>query len=304
MIAFAQCVRVEPDYQPRRYDVGEVAVCIESEVPGVAEEFAGLYGGSPAIEARTNPLIHVEIRGVERLRMGFGSPRFQIYTNGQPVGRPRRQRELLPAIEWAINWRVIQSRDDFLQLHAATMMYGGAGVILAGPSGAGKSTLVAGLLARGWKYLSDEFALIHPDTLLLHPFPKAVCIKSGAFPIAEELELPFASRHYYLKGLKGMVRYINPNRLTPSSVAAPCPVRLVLFPRYTPDIVDPSVSPLSRARAAFMLLGGALNRRRFGGRAVSIICDVVRAAECRALRSGPIQATCEAIESLIRSEAA
>ena len=171
-------------------------------------------------------------------------------------------------------------------------------MVFAGASGCGKSTLVAGLLPRGWKYLSDEFALIDPSTLYLRPFPKAVCIKAGAFGIVRRMNLPFAGRRYYVKGLKGRVGYINPHDLGPGTIAGPTPVRFVIFPNYV-EGREPRLYSLSRARAALSLARCGLNRTVFPNQAIPILSDVVRGADCFRLESGPLADTCELIESLV-----
>lgn len=101
---------------------------------------------------------------------------------------------MLPYLEWGIHWRVISGRPEHLQIHAASLMRDGKGVVLAGASGFGKSTLAAGLLSRGWDYLSDELGLIDPQTLWVHGFPKALRIKRGAFKLIEDLNLPLWRR--------------------------------------------------------------------------------------------------------------
>ncbi len=52
-------------------------------------------------------------------------------------------------------------------LHAAAVVIGGRAVVLAGDSGAGKSTTALALLRRGHRLLSDDQALIDPDTRLV-----------------------------------------------------------------------------------------------------------------------------------------
>ena len=41
-------------------------------------------------------------------------------------------------------------------------------------------------MPRGWEHLSDEFALIEPNTRDLRPFPKPVCVKAGFFGTGDD----------------------------------------------------------------------------------------------------------------------
>jgi hypothetical protein len=51
---------------------------------------------------------------------------------------------------------------------------------MTGMSGAGKSTLAALLMARGWRLMGDEFALLDPATGLIHGFPRLISLKNEA----------------------------------------------------------------------------------------------------------------------------
>ena len=285
-----------PNDRCLHFEIGDIGVSVRSEVPALLEDLTALYPGRRPSAPAPDRTIHMEVR--EARRSTLGCRRYRVYGDGEQIGAEHQHQELLPFVEWGINWRVIATRAEYLQVHAATMVHSGRGFLFAGGSGSGKSTLVAGLLARGWRYLCDEFALIDPGTLHLHPFPKAVCIKAGSFDIVEYLKLPLARRRYYIKGLKGRVGYINPRDVGSDIVGGPSPVRFVIFPKYIAG-GKPDLYPISRARAAFALSGCALNRNAFGNRAISILANVVRGAECFSLETGPIDKTCDLVESLL-----
>lgn len=276
--------------------IGAVDVSLRSDLSEVAEDFAALYDGGGEPEAETDRTIRMEVRRAGRSRLGRSI--YVIRGDGQDIGRQRRREEVLPFLEWGINWRVILGREEFLQIHSATLAYRGCGFLFAGTSGAGKSTLAAALMARGWHYLCDELALIHPDTLCVHPFPKALCIKSGSFDLVRKMNLPFAGRRHYVKGLKGRVAYVNPLEAGVGTIATPVPVRFVIFPRYERGSA-PGLFPISRARAVFMLACGALNRNVFGPRTVPILNKMTQDIQCYGLRTGSLDETCDLIESLV-----
>lgn len=281
---------------PLRFRIGEIALALRCEVEEVAEDFASLYArfrpdGPP-------PPNEIDVWVVALRRTWYGRRRYAVLGDGERISTVRRREELMPYLEWAVNARVIARRSDFVQLHAATLAHQGQGFIFAARSGCGKSTLAAGLLARGWKYLSDEFALIHPDTLHLHAFAKALCVKEGAFDVLQRLGLPLWQRRFYVKVYKGRVAYIRPHDASPiQPIAPPTPVRFVVLPRYV-EGGRPRIYPLSRAQAVFALVESALNPAAFGGRLTSILSDVVRGAQCFRLDAGSLESTCELVESL------
>jgi HprK-related kinase A len=284
------------DHSSLDYRIGEFNVSVTSELDEFLEEFAVLYQGYSSRHMNGDKPIRVSVRrGRRSLLRG---ERYRILGDSNDIGRERRRDEVIPFVEWGINWCVISTRADFLQLHAATMAYDGKGVVLAAGSGGGKSTLVAGLMARGWSYLSDEFALVNPNTLNAHAFPKAVCVKAGAFKIIRELGLPFAGRRYYVKGLKGRVGYINPREVDGGTIGDPTPIRLVIFPKYTPGR-RPRPNPITRGNAVFALAGSALNRHVFSDQGVSVLSRVVRGADCFGIDSGSLAGTCDLIETLM-----
>ena len=280
----------------RTYSIGEVRVSLESDVTDVTDDFASLYRGCEADDEDDRPRIHMQVRPAPASRLG--RKRYLVCGDGEIIGKQRKRSEILPFLEWGINARVMETRDEFLQLHAASLVRGGQGCVFAGTSGVGKSTTAAGLLASGWEYLCDEFALIHPTTLQLHAFPKALCLKAGSFGLAKSLGLPMAGRRHYVKGLKGRVAYVNPLDAGATGVPVPAPVRYVFFPKYIPG-ARPRLYPISPARAAFVLSSGVLNRRVFGARSVSVLANVVRQASCFGLETGDIEETCRLIDSVV-----
>ncbi|MHC4100250.1 MAG: hypothetical protein ACYSW1_05115 [Planctomycetota bacterium] len=278
------------------FTIGELEVVVRSDLREVLDDFAALYPQRrPAVPAAATT-IHMDVK--QDRRTPLGAKRYAVHGDGEKLHQDLRPDEVLPHLEWGISWRIVARCDEYLQVHAASMAHGDKGIVLAGNSGTGKSTLAAALLARGWKYFCDEFALIDPETLRLHPFPKAVCVKAGAFDMIKGLGLRLAQNRHYIKALKGKVGYISPSDLGPATVAEPCPVRYVIFPKYTGQ-GEARLYPLPRARAAFALMQCTLNRDVFTQEAVSITGRLVRGADCFGLESGPIDETCDLLESLV-----
>lgn len=281
---------------PVTVQLGPFAVEITSDLPDALTDVQALYSGQlrpPVPETAQIPVIRVSARR-ETSRW---SPlaRYSILGDGVELFTNRRANEVLPYLEWGINWRMIATQRQYLQLHAATLARDGAGLIIAARSGSGKSTLAAALLARGWQYLSDEFALLDPATLTLHPFPKALCIKAGSFPLVQALGLPLWRRRHYAKAFKGAVGYVNPHTLGPGSIGATCPVRLVLFPEYR-ALNQPCTLPITRAAAALELGELSFNREHFAAAGMNLLTTLAAHATCLRLHSGDLDATCQLVE--------
>lgn len=278
------------------FKIGWVDIDVRSDLPEVIDDLAVLYRGCRRAASAGPDAIRMEVkRSAHRLP---ARRRYVVLGDGEAFGEEVRRREVLPYLEWAVNWRIMARCTDCLLVHAASMARHGQGVVFAGQSGAGKSTLVAGLLARGWQYLCDEFAMIETDTLRLLPFPKAVCVKASAFDLIERLNLRLCGDRHYVKALKGLVAYISPSDLPPRAVARPCPVRHVVFPRYTGH-PKARIRTVTDARAAFMLASHTLNRGVLGERAATTASRIARDAQCVILESGDLSEACDLVESLV-----
>ncbi len=278
------------------FQLGDIGVSVSSERKDLLADLRAVYRGYPPCTCPARRVIRMEVRRAER---SFPwRRRFVIFGDGEVIGDERRANELFPFLEWGINWQVIAKRSEYLQIHAATLARWGQGVVLAGSPGSGKSTLAAGLLAKGWRYLSDEFALIDPTTLNAQPFPKAICIKFGSFDLVKRLGLPFARRRDYVKGIKGRVGYLNPLDVSPDAVSGPCPVRFVIFVKYT-GTKRSRLESIPRSRAAVELLRNAFNRRMFHDEGVSIAASIVRGAQCYLLQTGDIEEASARLDSLV-----
>ena len=273
-----------------RFRVGDVDIAVRSDLPELVDDLGGLYETTPEDEMR--PTIDMEVRTRSRLPR-----RYDVFGDGEPAGGGLRRREVLPYLEWGVNCRFIAGCRRFVLVHAASMSFDGQGVVFAGSSGAGKSTLVAGLAARGWRYLCDEFALIDPVTLGLVPFPKAVCVKAGGFDLVRRLGLELWDRRHYVKALKGRVGYIRPADL-PRAPDESCPVRLIVFPRYTGH-PEPRMRRVPPGRAAFTLATHTLNRTTLGNRATAAATRLAQRVPCVGIESGALDKTCRLIETLL-----
>ncbi|MCH7872986.1 MAG: hypothetical protein IID33_14925 [Planctomycetes bacterium] len=276
--------------------LGEITVSLRSDLDEVAADFSGLYRGSPPGEQAEAGTIRMDVRRVR----GSSPPgrRYGVFGDGRQMGKPLRRDEVLPQLEWAINSRVILTRTDFLQLRAAGMVRDGVGVILAGGSGSGKSTLAAALLVRGWRYGSDDLILIDPATGFMHPFPKAICVRSGAFDIIERLALPMTGGRYHVKGVRGRVGYINPHDVAPDRVAKPGPVRFVVFPNYVRGTPS-NLFAMPPGRAVYGLVSVTLNRAAFTDHGVSILSAFSAGAECLGLDAGEIEESCDLLDAMV-----
>ena len=277
--------------QTRYYQIGMVAVSLTSDRSEVLDDFHALYGRYQIPPTTVRVAIQVRTARSRSFRRYS-----RIYANGEEMFVISRPSSILPHVEWAINAAIARRMPGFIQLHAAVLSRDGIGLILPGTPGQGKTTTAAALLQRGWSYLSDEFAMIDPATGLLHAYPKALCIKAGSFDLLAEFGLPIDRLNVKHKGIKGRVVMLDPHLVRPQAVSPPCPVGMIVLPRYG-NGQPPRIEPISRARVLYELTQVCFNFNKFLHHGVAALAEMVRQTRCYQLTTGDLAETCRLIES-------
>ncbi len=214
----------------------------------------------------------------------------QIGLKGNPVDTAGNDYELLYSFEKSITIELQKLRKELLFIHAAALEHGGRTSLLIAPSGSGKSTTTWALLNNGFKYLSDELAPIDLNTLKIHLYPHALCLKA---PPPQPFFLPEGTLH--------TAHTIHvPVDLLPGEVCQqPSPLGAVFFLRYDPDAVQPSATPISKAAAGARIYSNALNllaHSRYGLDAAVTIADN---SACFELVTNDLQKSCALIKSVL-----
>ncbi|UZK69475.1 HprK-related kinase A [Sphingomonas sp. S1-29] len=167
----------------------------------------------------------------------------------------------LLAAEMGMNLQMALAQRRYLLLHASCVERDGRAVLMTGISGAGKSTLAALLMARGWRLMGDEFALVDPETGLVHGFPRLVSLKNESVAVVEAA-LPRA-RFGPLQSEtpKGDIRHLVPDADSIARMAEPARAAAILFPRFGFEAAQRSVLPsetfvrLTQASTNYVAMG-------------------------------------------------
>ena len=165
------------------------------------------------------------------------------------------------AAEMGMNLQMALGQRRYLLLHASAAERDGKALLMTGVSGAGKSTLAALLMARGWRLMGDEFALVDPATGLVHGFPRLVSLKNEAIPVVEAA-LPGARFGETMLGTpKGTLRHLVPDARAIAAMAEPARPALLLFPSFGFEAAEREVLPsetfvrLTQASTNYLSLG-------------------------------------------------
>lgn len=167
------------------------------------------------------------------------------------------------AAEMAMNLQMALGQRRYLLLHASAVEKDGRALVMTGESGAGKSTLAALLMARGWRLMGDEFALLDPATGMLHGFPRLISLKNQAIGVMRAA-LPDARWGPLLTGTpKGDIRHLVPDVRAIGAMDAPARPALILFPAFGHAVAERAVEPsecfvrLTQASTNYVTLGEA-----------------------------------------------
>lgn len=167
----------------------------------------------------------------------------------------------LLAAEMGMNLQLALGARRHLLLHASVVERNGRAVVMTGQSGAGKSTLAAMLATRGWRFMGDEFALLHPESGLLHALPRLVSLKNESVA-AMAAAAPNARFGPLLTGTpKGDIRHLVPDADAVAAMDIPARAALLVFPRFGFETATRTVPPseafvrLTHASTNYVTLG-------------------------------------------------
>ena len=224
-----------------------------------------------------------------------GRPGYFAALDGEMIVRTPARSVAFAHLVFEANQQAIGLTRDLVRVHAAAASFGHQAVILPGPMGAGKSTLVAGLMARGATYLTDEVAALDPATGLVLPYPKPLSL--GPAPaLLKPIEWePSTTARSYL-GAGGVVPA---HVLGPSIADSGVPLGLVVLPRYVPS-APTEIVRISQAEALASVAAHTFSLDHDA--MLSNLAQVLAGVSCYCLISGDLAAAVDSVLELCRAE--
>ncbi|NNC73811.1 MAG: HprK-related kinase A [Sphingomonadaceae bacterium] len=274
-----------------RVTVGPVGFRVGSDWRRPLAEMAALYDGYP--EAAI-PDFTVRLEAQRPWRR-FIRPSVMIGGDYMlPDAAPLSLDHGLLAAEMGMNLQMALGQRRFLLLHASAVERDGKALLMTGHSGAGKSTLSALLGERGWRFMGDEFALIYPETGLLHAFPRPVSLKNEAVELFDSVD---ANRlgPVMRDTPKGTIRHLRPPVDAIAKMADPAKPALLLFPRFGHD---PAMRDMGQAEVFVRLTQASTNYVALGETGFAALTKLVQSVPTRAIDYPDSDAAIGAVERL------
>jgi len=209
-------------------------------------------------------------------------PQARFTVDGRSPFQPLAAAHHFPMLEWGLNWCVARRGHHLLMLHAAVLERGGRALILPGAPGAGKSTLCTALAHRGWRLLSDEFALVCPQYGRLLPLPRPIPLKNASIGVIRDFAPEAEIGPAFTGTRKGTVAHVRPPSAAVARMDEPATPGWLVFPRWQAGS-DTQLEPLSRSDAFLLVASNAFNYELLGETGFITAARLVERCGCHTL---------------------
>lgn len=187
-----------------------------------------------------------------------------------------------------------KNEHDYVLVHAGVAQLGDATLLFPGSPESGKSTLVAGLVRSGWTYLSDELALLDPQTGVVMPYQRPISIDTGAYDLFPELR----HRGYAPSAEQWHVDAEDLRCGATGGVLSAIPTHVV-FNRYDPTS-STTLAPLRQATALLQLIGNSVRLANHGAIGFEVLAVVAEKTESFSLDSNSLAEQVSELSSLVQ----
>ena len=280
-----------------RTKLGPFVVRFHTPISQFVADFSIVYAGFPVCGENEISDFRIRVTPAFR-RWPWREPQAGFAADGASPFFTFPRRLAMPFAEWGLNWCICNHAHHFLIFHSAVVEKTGRAAILAGPPGSGKSTLCAALLARGWRLLSDELALLDPVHGQLLPIPRPVALKGTSIELIERLLPQLRIGRVFAPTHKGTLAHLRPPAEAVERQAEPALPGWVVFPAHAEN-ADTRLVPLGKGAGFVRLEKNCFNYDALGRPAFDALGQLIGASECFELPFAHAAAAAELLDGLV-----
>lgn len=257
---------------------------IKSPIPVVLEGLSTLYGDYCTLEG--DDLFADFHVAVVPKRHGFKSLCVFELDGVRPF-TPLPRNEAFAFLEWGMNWCVTSHCHVFLTIHSAVLEKHGRVLIMPAPPGSGKSTLCAALMLNGWRLLSDELALLDPESDEITPSPRPISLKNQSISVIQQLGSSVVMGPVAHDTMKGSVAHLKVSATSLMQSGRTARPAWVVFPQYERG-ASLSIDVRPKARALVELASNSFNHHVHGREGFLAMARLIDRSACFDLRYGDL----------------
>ncbi len=279
-----------------RIRIGPFVIRVRTPIARFVSDFSVVYSDFPVCDESEISDFRIRVTPALR-RWPWREAQAEFRADGASPFRTFPRRLAMPFAEWGLNWCICSHAHQFLIFHSAVVEKTGRAAILAGPPGSGKSTLCAALLARGWRLLSDELALLDPARGRLLPVPRPVALKGASIELIEELLPSLRIGRVFAPTHKGTLAHLRPPTEAVERQAEPALPGWIVFPTHAEN-ANTRLVPLRKAAGFLRLEKNCFNYDALGRPAFDALSQLIDTSECYELPFAQATGAAELIDGM------
>ncbi|GLR70915.1 HPr kinase [Agaribacter marinus] len=248
---------------------------VKNNIKFVFENACAMYGEACSEQLAGDEFIDftLSINDGGGLRKIF-KPQARFLCDEKEPFKPLTHSQAYAMLEWGMNWTVAAHEFSYVIIHSAVLEKDGKAILFPAPPGSGKSTLTAFLANNGWRLMSDEMALITPNSKTVTPFVRPICLKNASIPLAKQWFPDSVFSSIAKDTHKGDVIHMAPNKSAMLGKQQTAEIVGVVFPNYD-TTKSLEIYQLNMAESYMQLVDNAFNFTAIGEPAFSTITRII-----------------------------
>lgn len=242
--------------------IGPFWINLRSAIPDLQRHVAFFYQQYETADTSGFFDFHITLKRSGGLRRWI-KPQVSFLLDEYAPFKPLPYVHAFAMFEWGLNWCIATMAHHYLIVHAAVLEKDGRGIIMPGVPGSGKSTLCAAMSLRGWRLLSDEMALMDPQSLVITPVPRPVSLKNESITVIRNFSSSAEIGRAARDTAKGTVAHLKPTRASVDSAPIACQPGAIVFPKYRAGS-DSNLIKSAKTRALMEIQENAFNSHILG----------------------------------------